>query len=30
MAGCQAMQGYNDDVAERVTEMVLNGLRPRE
>ena len=26
--GCQAMQGYNPDVAERVTEIVIDGLRP--
>jgi AcrR family transcriptional regulator len=26
--GCQAMQGYNPDVAERVTGIVIDGLRP--
>jgi AcrR family transcriptional regulator len=28
MIGCQAMQGYNNGLAERVTEIVLDGLRP--
>jgi AcrR family transcriptional regulator len=28
MVGLQAMQGYDEDVAERVTEVVLDGLRP--
>lgn len=27
MVGCQAMQGYNADVAERVTDVVFDGLR---
>ncbi len=27
--GAQAMQGYNPGVAERVTDIVLDGLRPR-
>ena len=27
MVGCQAMQSYNDDAAERLTEVVLDGLR---
>ncbi|WP_066902694.1 TetR/AcrR family transcriptional regulator [Mycolicibacterium houstonense] len=27
MVGCQAMQSYNDDVAERVTDVVFDGLR---
>jgi AcrR family transcriptional regulator len=29
MVGAQAMQGYNADAAERLTEVVLDGLRPR-
>ncbi|GAA4683147.1 TetR/AcrR family transcriptional regulator [Frondihabitans cladoniiphilus] len=29
MIGCQAMQGYNAALAESVTEVVLNGMRPR-
>jgi AcrR family transcriptional regulator len=29
MIGCQAMQSYNNDVADKVTEVVLDGLRPR-
>jgi AcrR family transcriptional regulator len=29
IVGAQAMQGYNPDVAERVTDIVLEGLRPR-
>lgn len=29
IVGAQAMQGYNPDVAERVTKIVLDGLRPR-
>ena len=29
IVGAQAMQGYNPDVAERVTGIVLDGLRPR-
>jgi AcrR family transcriptional regulator len=29
LVGAQAMQGYNPDVAERVTDIVLEGLRPR-
>ena len=28
MVGLQAMQGYDEGVAERVTEVVLDGLRP--
>jgi hypothetical protein len=27
MVGCQAMQGYNAELAERVTEVALDGLR---
>ncbi|BBX34484.1 transcriptional regulator [Mycolicibacterium mageritense DSM 44476 = CIP 104973] len=27
MVGCQAMQGYNADVAEHVTDVVFDGLR---
>lgn len=27
IVGCQAAQAYNPDVAERVTEIVINGLR---
>lgn len=27
LVGCQAMQAYNDDVAERVTAVVFDGLR---
>lgn len=27
LVGCQAMQSYNDDVAERVTSVVFDGLR---
>ncbi|OLO98635.1 TetR family transcriptional regulator [Mycolicibacterium porcinum] len=29
LVGCQAMQSYNDDVAERVTSVVFDGLRAR-
>ncbi len=29
LVGCQAMQAYNADLAERVTEVVADGLRPR-
>ena len=29
MVGLQAMQSYNDDAAERLTEVVLDGLRAR-
>jgi AcrR family transcriptional regulator len=29
MVGCLAMQGYDDGVAARVTEVVLDGLRPQ-
>ncbi len=29
MVGLQAMQSYNDDTAERLTEVVLDGLRAR-
>ncbi len=29
MVGLQAMHGYNDDAAERLTEVVLDGLRAR-
>jgi AcrR family transcriptional regulator len=29
MVGCQAMQSYNSDIADQVTEIVLQGLRPR-
>ncbi|SCE28874.1 transcriptional regulator, TetR family [Streptomyces sp. DvalAA-14] len=29
MVGCQAMQGYNNDEAGKVTEVVLDGLRSR-
>jgi hypothetical protein len=28
MVGAQAMQGYDDGVAAKVTEVVLDGLRP--
>ncbi len=28
MIGCQAMQSYNNALADRVIEVVLNGLRP--
>lgn len=28
LVGCQAMQSYNDGVADRVTAVVLDGLRP--
>ena len=28
LVGCQAMQSYNDGVADRVTGVVLDGLRP--
>ncbi len=28
MVGCQAMQGYDTDRAERVTDVVIDGLRP--
>ncbi|WP_191496471.1 TetR/AcrR family transcriptional regulator [Mycobacterium simulans] len=27
LVGCQAMQGYNADIAERVTDVALDGLR---
>ena len=27
IVGCQAAQAYNPDVAEQVTEIVINGLR---
>jgi|GEM_PF-3213233 len=27
LVGCQAMQGYNADVAERVTDVAFDGLR---
>jgi hypothetical protein len=27
MVGCQAMQGYDDARAERVTNVVVDGLR---
>jgi AcrR family transcriptional regulator len=30
IVGCQAAQAYNPDVAERVTEIVINGLRPAQ
>ena len=29
MVGLQAMQSYNDDATERLTEVVLDGLRAR-
>lgn len=29
LVGCQAMQGYNAELAERVTEVALDGLRTR-
>ena len=29
MVGCQAMQGYNAELADRVTELALDGLRSR-
>ncbi|MED5815020.1 TetR/AcrR family transcriptional regulator [Mycolicibacterium sp. 050232] len=29
LVGCQAMQSYNDDVAERVTSVVFDGLRAK-
>lgn len=29
LVGCQAMQGYNADLAERVTDVALDGLRRR-
>lgn len=29
IVGAQAMQGYNPGVADRVTDIVLDGLRPR-
>jgi AcrR family transcriptional regulator len=28
LVGCQAMQSYNSALAERVTEVVIDGLRP--
>ncbi len=28
IVGCQAMQGYNADVTDRVVGIVLDGLRP--
>jgi hypothetical protein len=28
MVGCQAMQGYDTARAERVTNVVIDGLRP--
>jgi hypothetical protein len=30
MVGGQAMQGYNRDAAERLTEVLLDGLRPAD
>jgi AcrR family transcriptional regulator len=29
LVGMQAMQGYNDEAAQRLTDVVLDGLRPR-
>lgn len=29
LVGCQAMQGYNAELAERVTELALDGLRTK-
>jgi hypothetical protein len=29
LVGLQAIQSYNDDAAERLTEVILDGLRPR-
>jgi AcrR family transcriptional regulator len=29
LVGAQAMQGYNPDVAEHATEVLIDGLRPR-
>ena len=29
MVGLQAIQNYNDEAAKRLTEVVLDGLRPR-
>jgi AcrR family transcriptional regulator len=29
LVGLQAMQSYNDDAAKRLTDVVLDGLRPR-
>lgn len=29
LVGCQAMEAYNSALAERVTEVVVDGLRPR-
>ncbi|MEB3020535.1 TetR/AcrR family transcriptional regulator [[Mycobacterium] crassicus] len=29
LVGCQAMQSYNSELAERVTDVVVDGLRPR-
>lgn len=29
LVGCQAMQAYNAELAERVTDVVVDGLRPR-
>jgi hypothetical protein len=28
LVGCQAMQSYNGDLAEQVTNIALDGLRP--
>jgi hypothetical protein len=30
MVGCQAMQGYDKARAERVTDVVIDGLRPSQ
>lgn len=29
LVGCQAMQSYNQEVAQQVTDVVFDGLRPR-
>jgi AcrR family transcriptional regulator len=29
LVGLQAIQSYNDDAAERLTQVILDGLRPR-
>jgi AcrR family transcriptional regulator len=29
LVGCQAMEAYNSELAERVTDVVIDGLRPR-
>jgi hypothetical protein len=29
MVGCQAMQSYNAELADRVTEVALDGLRTK-